>query len=313
MLTKPWFFYDHTTKQALGFQNPFYLKKAQQLEPKLYDGNVIKNTSAIVIPDSEETLMLVEESRSKMLLKQKDPMMLEKKVNTTPVDYANSMNSSYPILSSRPTKVEVPKELPKVIMVNTSLKKLKHHLAGFDVVIKERTTATAITEGSPKCLSSNGTAQSQEKDTVIKKLKERIKSLSENMNEDKVKKDIEEIETINIELDHRVSKLIAENEHLKQTYKQLYDSIKPARIRSKEQCDDLINHLNLKSVEISDLNASLQEKVLEITALKNDLRKLKGKALVDNVVTKHTIDPKMLKIDVEPITPKFGICKLLDS
>ncbi|GJR64146.1 putative ribonuclease H-like domain-containing protein [Tanacetum coccineum] len=53
------------------FQNPFYLKKAQQLEPKLYNGNVIKNTSAIVIPDSEEILMLAEESYSKMLLKQK--------------------------------------------------------------------------------------------------------------------------------------------------------------------------------------------------------------------------------------------------
>ncbi|GKA11119.1 hypothetical protein Tco_0690552 [Tanacetum coccineum] len=126
MLTKPQFFYDHTTKQALGFQNPFHLKKAQQLEPKLYDGNVIKNTSAIVIPDSEETLMLAEESRSKMLLKQQDPV--------------NSMNSSDPSPSCRPTKVEVPKELPKVSMVNTSLKKLKHHLAGFDVVIKERTT-----------------------------------------------------------------------------------------------------------------------------------------------------------------------------
>ncbi|GJS46379.1 hypothetical protein Tco_0596500 [Tanacetum coccineum] len=148
MLTKPQFFYDHTTKQALGFQNPFYLKKAQQLEPKLYDGNVIKNTSAIVIPDSEETLMLAEESRSKMLLKQKDPMMLEKKVNTTPVDYVNSVNSPEPTLSSRPTKVEVPKELPKVSMVNTSLKKLKYHLAGFDVVVKERTTPTAITEVS---------------------------------------------------------------------------------------------------------------------------------------------------------------------
>ncbi|GJW93210.1 retrovirus-related pol polyprotein from transposon TNT 1-94 [Tanacetum coccineum] len=78
------------------------------------------------------------------------------------------------------------------------------------------------------------------------------------MNEDKIKKDLEEIETINIELDHRVSKLIAENEHLKQTYKQLYDSIKPARIRSKEQCDDLINQVNLKSVEISDLNARVK-------------------------------------------------------
>ncbi|GJX43635.1 hypothetical protein Tco_0260311 [Tanacetum coccineum] len=100
------------------------------------------------------------------------------------------------------------------------------------------------------------------------------------MNEDKIKKDLEEIETINIELDHRVSKLIAENEHLKQTF-------------------------NLKSVEISNLNASLLEKVLEITALKDDLRKLKGKTLVDNAVTKHTIDSEMLKIDVEPITPKL--------
>ncbi|GKE74927.1 hypothetical protein Tco_1536968, partial [Tanacetum coccineum] len=144
MLTKPQFLYDHTTKQALGFQNPFYLKKAQQLEPKLYDGNIIKNTRAIVIPDSEETLMLAEESRSKMPLKQKDLMMSEKKVNTTP----NFRNSQDPTLSSRPTIVEVPKELPKVSMVNTSLKKLKHHLAGFDVVVKERTTSTTITEGT---------------------------------------------------------------------------------------------------------------------------------------------------------------------
>nr|GEW81616.1 hypothetical protein [Tanacetum cinerariifolium] len=89
MLTKPQFFYDHTTKQALGFQNPFYLKKAQQLEPKLYEE---------------------------------------------------------PTPSTRPTQVEVPIELPKVSMVNTSLKKLKHHLASFDVVFKERTTTTAITE-----------------------------------------------------------------------------------------------------------------------------------------------------------------------
>ncbi|GJX69525.1 hypothetical protein Tco_0305252 [Tanacetum coccineum] len=113
--------------------------KAQQLEPKLYDGNVVKNTSAIMIPDSKETLVLTEESHSKMILKQQDPMMLEKK---------NSMNSSDPTPFCRPTKVEVLKELPKVNMVNMSLKKLKHHLAGFDVVVKERTTATTITEGS---------------------------------------------------------------------------------------------------------------------------------------------------------------------
>nr|GEV81131.1 hypothetical protein [Tanacetum cinerariifolium] len=179
MLTKPQFFYDHTTKQALGLQTPFYLKKAQQLEPKLYNE---------------------------------------------------------PTPSTRPTQVEVPKELSKVSMVNTSLKKFKHHLASFDVVVKERTTSTAITE---------------EKDMVIKKLKERIKSVIGKMKEEKIKKELEEIETINIELDHKVTKLIAENEHLKQTYKQLYDSIKSSRIRSKEQCDDLIKQVNLKSWRIN--------------------------------------------------------------
>ncbi|GJY50079.1 hypothetical protein Tco_0440035 [Tanacetum coccineum] len=50
-------------KMALGFQNPFYLKKAQQIRPMLYDGSVIaKETNVISIADSEETLMLEEES-----------------------------------------------------------------------------------------------------------------------------------------------------------------------------------------------------------------------------------------------------------
>ncbi|GJZ63911.1 hypothetical protein Tco_0620332 [Tanacetum coccineum] len=55
----------------------------------LYDGSVIaKETNVISIVDSEETLMLEEESRSKMLLKQSDPMVLEKKVNIKPINYA---------------------------------------------------------------------------------------------------------------------------------------------------------------------------------------------------------------------------------
>ncbi|GJU79247.1 retrovirus-related pol polyprotein from transposon TNT 1-94 [Tanacetum coccineum] len=167
MLTKPQFFYDHTTKQALGFQNPFYLKKAQQLEPKLYDGNVIKNTSAIVIPDSEETLVLAEESRSKMLLKQQDPMMLEKKVNTTPVDY-NSMNSSDLNPSDRPIKVEVPKELPKVSM-NT-----KH-------TIDPEMLRIDVESITPKLLNKKTThsvyiKHTQEESTVLRDLFKHVKS-----------------------------------------------------------------------------------------------------------------------------------------
>nr|GFB94259.1 hypothetical protein [Tanacetum cinerariifolium] len=105
--------------------------------------------------------MLEDESRSKMLQKQKDPMMSEKKVNTKPVDYAalnqlsrdfetrfmpqtelsaeqavwsqNYGNSAESNLFTSITIVEVPKELPKVRMVNSSLKTLKFHLASFDM------------------------------------------------------------------------------------------------------------------------------------------------------------------------------------
>nr|GEX58994.1 hypothetical protein [Tanacetum cinerariifolium] len=148
-------------------------------------------------------------------------------------------------------------------------------------------------------------AQLQEKDMVIKKLKERIKSLNGNMKEDKIKQELKEIKTINIKMDHRVTKLIAENEHLKQTYNQLYDSIKSSRIRSKEQCDNLIKQVNIKSAKNFDLNASLQENVLVIKALKDNLRKLKGKDVVDEAVILHPMDPELLKVVVTPLAPKL--------
>nr|GEU31132.1 hypothetical protein [Tanacetum cinerariifolium] len=273
MLTKPQFFYDHSTRQAL------------------------------------------DESRSKMLPKQNEPIMSEKKVNTKPVDYAalNQLSKDFetrfvpqtelsaeqafwsrysvqpeePNLSSSTTILEVPKELPKVSMRNNSFS--QQSALTFDQLFE----------------INDLKAQSQEKDIVIVKLKERLKSLTGDAKEEKIKRELEEIETINIELDHGVTKLVAKNEHLKQTYKQLYDSIKSSRVRSKEQCDDLIKQINIKSAENSDLNASLQEKVLVITALKETLSKLKGKAVVNEVVPLHSIDHELLKIDVAPLAPKL--------
>ncbi|GJS56249.1 hypothetical protein Tco_0629611 [Tanacetum coccineum] len=45
-----------------------------------------------------------------------------------------------------PVKIEAPKELPKISLVNESLKKLKFHLAKFDNVVKIRTTPNACTK-----------------------------------------------------------------------------------------------------------------------------------------------------------------------
>ncbi|GJZ08437.1 retrovirus-related pol polyprotein from transposon TNT 1-94 [Tanacetum coccineum] len=270
---------------------------------------------------------------------------------------SKSSFSETPVTSHIPVRIEAPSELPKVSLVNESLKKLKYQLANFDKVVKKRTTSDAITAGAwgfehtkacfvkiipffkvlkdtfnafdktlldeitevqtvfnqmeaavdqcsyleletellkkkdwiekdvyDKLLKSYSTlekhcislelttqlnqeifqkdnfrenqnaptfnhlfeinelkAQSQEKGTVIKKLKDRIKLLSGKDNVENVKKDIDEIETINIELEH---------------------------------------------------------------TLKNELRKLKGKNIVDTAVSKPsaTIAPGMFKLDIEPIS-----------
>ncbi|GKB55938.1 hypothetical protein Tco_0912124 [Tanacetum coccineum] len=112
-----------------------------------------------------------------MLEKQIDPISKEKKVNIAPIDYSklnkikedfgkrfitqNELDaeqafwlkySNHPsvtlVVSHTPVKVEAPRELPKVSLVNESLKKLKYQLANFDKVVKNKTTSDAITAGA---------------------------------------------------------------------------------------------------------------------------------------------------------------------
>ncbi|GJV19994.1 retrovirus-related pol polyprotein from transposon TNT 1-94 [Tanacetum coccineum] len=129
MLMKPQVFYDDTHKQALGYQNPFHLKKSQQIKPTLYDGSVIAKEHAVIsVIDEEETLILEEDSRSKMLDKQNDPISIEKKIKIYPIDYSKLNNIK---------EVFAPRELPKVSLVNESLKKLRYQLASFDKVMKK--------------------------------------------------------------------------------------------------------------------------------------------------------------------------------
>ncbi|GJR81799.1 retrovirus-related pol polyprotein from transposon TNT 1-94 [Tanacetum coccineum] len=49
--------------------------------------------------------------------------------------------------TSLPVKIKAPKELPKIRLVNESLKKIKFHFVKFDNVVKIRTTPNARTEG----------------------------------------------------------------------------------------------------------------------------------------------------------------------
>nr|GEV70843.1 hypothetical protein [Tanacetum cinerariifolium] len=159
-----------------------HLKEKESLQQKItllkndFQKEESRNIDRELALEKQETLMLAEKSSSKMIEKQNDPQMTEKKVIMKPIDYAitnqlstyfetrfvlqtevfaeqdfwskYSVQTDEPNLSTCTTIVEVPKELPKVSMVNSCLKKLKFYLASFDMVVKERTTATAITEGT---------------------------------------------------------------------------------------------------------------------------------------------------------------------
>nr|GEU40348.1 retrovirus-related Pol polyprotein from transposon TNT 1-94 [Tanacetum cinerariifolium] len=151
MLTKLQAFYDNSHKQALGYQNPFYLKKAQRIKPTFYDGVVLSNTHVAM----------------------HDPEVIAKKISHKPIDYEklNSLTDDFgkrfspqqqlsakqafwfhilnPTIEPSYTPlviVDVPSELPKVSLVNASLKKLKFYLTQFDYVVKKRTTSNALEE-----------------------------------------------------------------------------------------------------------------------------------------------------------------------
>ncbi|GJU20909.1 hypothetical protein Tco_1154251 [Tanacetum coccineum] len=459
MLTKPQPFYDNIHKQALGYQNPFHFKKAQQIKPTLYNGIVMSDTHvAMPVIDDEETLILEEESRSKMSKKTKDLEVINKNISNKPIDYEklNRLSKDFgkrftpqqeldaeqalwfrisnPTIESSnppPVKVEVPIvkkritpdartegewgfEHTKAIFNNEIIPFLKYlkdifnvfdrdllneimevqtvfdqiddvvqqfsvdkqcleiakkelllendrllqQIMSQDVLLTVMNSMSLIgesvnmerkrNESCDKCFNLDAEllksqnahndllksysqlekhcislelsiqlnqeifqkdescnnqnaleileffenndlkAQLQDKDTTICKLKEIIKSMREKSKEENVNYDYCEIETKNVELENSVAKLLSENErlckeinHVKQVFKDQFDSIKKTRVRTKEQCDSLIDKLNLKCAENEDLKAQIQDKVFVITSLKNDLRKLKGKEIID--------------------------------
>ncbi|GJU60643.1 retrovirus-related pol polyprotein from transposon TNT 1-94 [Tanacetum coccineum] len=311
MLTKPQVFYDDTHKQALGYQNPFYLKKAQRIKPTLYDGSVISSQhAASPVNDDEDTLILEEVSRSKMLAKQNDPMSKEKKVNTTPINYVE-LNS----LSEDFGKRFVPQQElsdEQAFWLQTSHHNTNQSASSPDVLLSVMNSTTLNGESMnlemihsvivklllkfQNILENNDLKpQLQVKDTTICKLKEHIKSMRENKMEENVKQEMDEIETINIELDHSVAILVFENErlhkeikHLKKIYKDQFDSIKKTRALSKEHCDSLIAQLNSKSIENADLKCQIQEKVFVTTTLQNELRRLKESKNANNSEPNHS-------------------------
>ncbi|GKE13832.1 hypothetical protein Tco_1421409 [Tanacetum coccineum] len=90
MLCKPKSFYDEVNRVAIGYKNPFYLSKAKQVQPALYNGHetVKTNHARALVRDSKDTLEIAETTRKQMIEKIKDPKCVKNKVKIAPHDYS---------------------------------------------------------------------------------------------------------------------------------------------------------------------------------------------------------------------------------
>ncbi|GJS07759.1 hypothetical protein Tco_0364555 [Tanacetum coccineum] len=242
MLTKPQVFYDNTHKQAYGYQNLFHLKKAQRIKPTLYDGSVIaKEHDVIFVIDDEETLILEEESRSKMLDKQNDPISIKHKINISLIDY------------SKLNKIK--KDFGKRFVTQKELSAeqdfwLKHSNYNPDTSTKSHTPVRI--EGPselPKCLEL--------KTELLKK-------------KDLIEKDV-------------------------------YDKLLKSYLTLEKHC------ISLELTTQLDQESFQKDNFRENQYIENELRKLKGKNIVDTAVLKPsaTIAPGMFKLDIEPISHRL--------
>ncbi|GKC52093.1 retrovirus-related pol polyprotein from transposon TNT 1-94 [Tanacetum coccineum] len=261
----------------------------------------------------------------------------------------HSTISETPVTSHTPVRIEVPSELPKVYLVNESLKKLKYQLVNFDKVVKKRLTSDAITVGS--------WGFKHIKECFITEIIPFLKGLKDTFNAfDKTLLDeITEVQTVLIKwraavdqcsvdknvFEIQIKQLKIDNDQLltqimsqeivhivansvdicdvkkssvndcKKCLELEIELFKKKDFIEKEVCDKLVKiYSNLEKHCISlELTTQLNQEIFqrENSALKDELRKLKRKNIVNTVVSKPnaTLALEMFKLNIEPISARL--------
>ncbi|GJY83789.1 reverse transcriptase domain-containing protein [Tanacetum coccineum] len=215
-------------------------------------------------------------------------------------------------------------ECNKCLELQTGLLK-KKDLIEKDVYDKLLKSYSALEK---HCISLELTTQlnqeSQEKDMVIRKLKDRIKSLSGKDSLENVKKDIDEIETINIELEH----ILKPNATIAPGMFKL--DIEPISPRLKNNRDAHEIYIE-KTIEHSDTlrgfellvyvsqtfhnSAKPSEKLVAVTPMNKDKRVRFAKPITsssnipkqtDSLKTKDSNKPLLTSTGVKPTTSASG-------
>ncbi|GJS61877.1 hypothetical protein Tco_0656661 [Tanacetum coccineum] len=295
----------------------------QQKQPALYNGNVlIAKHNPVTVCDSEETLILAEESRLKMLEKQNV-------VNTKPIDYSK-LNKLYEIfvpqtqlsaeqlfwssIPSPPVTVSkpkvFPKKLPSTSQVLRNLNNARDLLTKFDECIKRRTTLSPHKIGSREQSDIKGAFKA---DLFSKNLKETFKQFKKEF--------IIEVKEMKV-----IFEQMEDKEYLQESNKSLFELRKRfAKLKEyiitldiafqnhKEQMilnapemknkQFFVKTINNQSVEINDLKVQLQDKLYVINKLKHLLAQKSQKTQCEL----PDVDSRIQKIKDENVSLAFQV------
>nr|GEU81666.1 hypothetical protein [Tanacetum cinerariifolium] len=256
-----------------------------------------------------ETLILKEESRSNMFDKQNDPISIENNIKISPIDYLklNKIKEDFgkrfvtkkelfaeqdfwlkhssffetPVTSHTPVKIKAPSELSKMKL------------------LKFKLFFNQMEDAVDQCFVDNNIFKIQIKQLRI----DNDQLLNQIMSQEIMHIVVNSVDILDV-------KKSCVNE-CKKCLELEIELFKKKDFVEKEAYDKLVkNYLNLEKHCISlELATQLNQEIFqrENSALKNELMKIKGKNIVNTVVSKPnaTLTPGMFKLDIEPISARL--------
>ncbi|GJU57862.1 hypothetical protein Tco_1235628 [Tanacetum coccineum] len=302
-------FRDNLCKSGLGYNGPYVLSQAYAKIPKLYRAyELCDENEQLHVFDSEDTHEDAKKSRLKMNEFQKDEKVQELKIK--PIDYGK-LNKLYDdfvpqkelsaeqkyfpssFISSedfpsetKPSMASMPMEndLDEILKQNELLKdRLLEASLAEDVMNLVITSCVEIRnkdlQDETERISKESKDVSNERKTVdtfcndacdvTQELSKRIHKSRENNS----------LKTLQKENENILASLQIENDHLKQTYKDLFESVQRSKVETN-QCDEVKVNVNFDEIETQ--NIELEHQVASLLK-ENDQLKLVYKNLFESI------------------------------
>ncbi|GJW52904.1 retrovirus-related pol polyprotein from transposon TNT 1-94 [Tanacetum coccineum] len=259
---KPNKFYDQFLKMRLGYQNPKRLKKAIEVQPKMYDGYMLCTEKLKVqTSDSEQTLEDAETSRLKMRNKmvQIDYVDIQEEL----IKEVQEMKSVFESMEQH-----VNEKSPNEQVFQSENDRL---LEAFLTIVLESKEIQAAMNQRIKILENDF----QRAETHAVETETKYQNLKEQKACDVPwKTKVPELMKKNMLLKGQLDSSTHELDRVKLKFQNLFNSIKVSRVQHQQEIASLIENYNQNTYAYGDVRAQNQELLMVVSGLKEKIQVL---------------------------------------